>query len=44
MLSAVLLTIHIGAGSVALLTAAVAVFTPKGEKWHILAEGFTPWP
>ena len=35
--SAILLTIHIGAGSVALLTAAVAVFTSKGEKWHIMA-------
>ena len=35
MLSAVLLTIHIGAGSVALLTAAIAVFTPKGRKWHV---------
>ena len=37
MISAVLLTIHIGAGSVALLTAAVAVFTSKGERWHILS-------
>ena len=36
MLNAVLLTIHIGAGSLALLTAAIAVFTPKGQKWHIL--------
>ena len=35
MLSAVLLTIHIGSGSLALLTAAIAVFTPKGQKWHI---------
>ena len=37
MLSAVLLSIHIGAGSLALLTAAIAVFTSKGEKWHILS-------
>ena len=37
MLNAVLLTIHISAGSLALLTAAVAVFTPKGRKWHILS-------
>ncbi len=37
MLSAVLLSIHIGAGTLALLTAAIAVFTPKGEKWHILS-------
>ncbi len=37
MLSAVLLSIHIGAGALALLTAAIAVFTPKGEKWHILS-------
>ena len=37
MLSAVLLSIHIGAGSLALLTAAIAVFTPKGQKWHILS-------
>ena len=36
MLSAVLLTLHIGAGSLALLTAAFAVFTAKGQKWHIL--------
>ena len=35
MLSTVLLAIHIGAGSLALFTAAVAVFTPKGRKWHI---------
>ena len=37
MLNTVLLTIHIGAGSLALLTAAIAVFTPKGQKWHILS-------
>lgn len=37
MLNAVLLTVHIAAGSVALLTAALAVFTPKGRKWHILS-------
>ena len=36
MLSAILLILHIGAGSLALLTAAVAVFTPKGQKWHVL--------
>ena len=35
MLSAVLLTLHIGAGSVALVTAVIAVFTPKGQKWHV---------
>ncbi len=37
MLTTVLLAIHISAGSLALLTAAVAVLTPKGEKWHILS-------
>ena len=37
MLSAVLLAFHIGAGSVALVAAAVAVFTGKGQKWHILS-------
>lgn len=37
MLNTILLIIHIGAGSVALLTAAIAVFTPKGRKWHILS-------
>ena len=37
MLSAVLLTLHIGAGSVALVTAVIAVFTPKGQKWHVRA-------
>ena len=36
MLSAILLILHIGAGSLALLTAAIAVFTPKGQKWHVL--------
>lgn len=35
MLSAVLLTLHIGAGSVALVTAVIAVFTAKGQKWHV---------
>ena len=35
--SLVLLAIHIGAGSVALLTAAIATFTPKGQKWHVLS-------
>ena len=33
----ILLVIHITAGSVALLTAALALFTPKGQRWHILA-------
>lgn len=37
MLNAILLTLHIGAGSLALLTAVVAVFTPKGRKWHVLS-------
>ena len=37
MLSPVLLSIHIGSGSLALLTAAIAVFAPKGQKWHILS-------
>ena len=37
MLSAILLILHIGAGSLALLTAAIAVFTPKGQKWHVLS-------
>ena len=37
MLTAILLTIHIAAGSVALLTAAVALLTAKGQKWHILS-------
>ena len=32
-----LLVIHIAAGSVALLTAAIALATPKGERWHVLA-------
>ena len=36
MLSAILLILHIGAGSLALLTAAIAAFTPKGQKWHVL--------
>ncbi len=35
MLSAVLLIIHIGAGSLALLTAAFAVFTAKGQTNHV---------
>ena len=37
MLSAFLLTVHIGAGSVALLTALVAVVTAKGQRVHILS-------
>jgi len=37
LLSAILLTIHIGAGSLALLTAAIAVFSPKGLSWHVRA-------
>lgn len=37
MLSAILLTLHIGAGSLALLTASIAVITPKGRKWHIFS-------
>ena len=37
MLHLILLTIHIAAGSVALLTAAVALFAPKGRRWHILS-------
>lgn len=37
MSSAILLTIHIGAGSLALLTSALAVFTPKGQVWHVRA-------
>ena len=37
MLYSVLLTIHIIAGSAALLTAAVALFTRKGGKRHVLA-------
>ena len=32
-----LLAIHIAAGSVALLSAAGALVTPKGKRWHILA-------
>ena len=32
-----LLAIHVAAGSIALLTAAIAVVTPKGQRWHILA-------
>ncbi len=32
-----LLAIHIAAGSVALLTAAMAMVAPKGERWHVLA-------
>ena len=35
MLNAILLTIHIGSGSLALLAATIAVFTRKGQKWHI---------
>ena len=37
MLDIFLLAIHIGAGSVALLTAAIAIVTPKGLKWHIVS-------
>lgn len=37
MFSAFLLTLHIGAGSVALLTALVAVVTAKGQQIHIFA-------
>ena len=37
MLASVLLSVHIGAGALALLTAAIASFTPKGQKWHILS-------
>ena len=37
MLNTILLALHIGAGSVALLTAGIAAFIPKGEKWHILS-------
>ncbi|MYC29041.1 MAG: hypothetical protein F4X65_02995 [Chloroflexi bacterium] len=37
MLSAFLLTLHIGAGSVALLTALVAVVTAKGQRVHVLS-------
>ena len=37
MVNVILLAIHIAAGSISLLTAAIALFTPKGERWHILA-------
>ncbi len=37
MISLILLSIHITAGSISLLTAAIALITPKGERWHILA-------
>ena len=37
MVNLILLAIHIAAGSIALLTAAMALVTPKGERWHILA-------
>ena len=37
MVNLLLLAIHIAAGSVALLTAAAALFAAKGERWHILA-------
>ena len=33
----ILLIIHIAAGSIALLTAALALAAPKGQRWHILA-------
>ncbi len=32
-----LLVVHIAAGSVALLAAAMALVMPKGERWHILS-------
>ena len=35
MIAAILLYIHIAAGCVALLSAAGALFTPKGAAWHI---------
>lgn len=35
--SLILLIIHIAAGSIALLTAALALAAPKGQRWHILA-------
>ena len=37
MIGLILLAIHIAAGSIALLTAAMALVAPKGERWHILA-------
>ena len=37
MISLILLAIHIAAGSIALLTAAGALTTPKGQRWHIRA-------
>ena len=37
MVNLILLAIHIAAGSVALLTTAIALVTPKGERWHVLA-------
>ena len=37
MVNLILLVIHIAAGSVALLTAAVALAMPKGRRWHVLA-------
>ena len=37
MVSLILLAVHIAAGSIALLTAAVALVAPKGQRWHILA-------
>ena len=33
----ILLTIHIAAGSIALLTAVVAIITAKGGRYHVLA-------
>ena len=36
MLSAALLMVHISAGSLALLTATIALFSAKGQKWHVL--------
>ena len=37
MLNAILLTIHIGSGSIALLTAAIALITQKGRTKHVWA-------
>ena len=37
MIAPALLVVHIAAGSVSLLAAAIALITPKGERWHVLA-------
>ena len=37
MVGAILLLVHIAAGSIALLTAVVAVITAKGRRYHVLA-------